>query len=137
MGSGQMTPRERSAACVARIKAVHRAVILSAESRIDDGLEDAVLSDASIQSIADAGEMIGDPTEYAALILERILVNHPFVDGNKRTALAVALYFLETTGYTLPDTEDVYRYLREIAMGIHEKDDIVVWMESVKVRIPR
>lgn len=37
------------------------------------------------------------PIDKAAAILESILINHPFVDGNKRTAYALMrLFFLKT-----------------------------------------
>ena len=38
--------------------------------------------------------LITDPIEIAAAYLFYICCNHPFVDGNKRTALASALTFL-------------------------------------------
>ena len=39
------------------------------------------------------------PFEMAAAYLYHIVQNHPFVDGNKRTAFAAALTFLELNGY--------------------------------------
>lgn len=39
--------------------------------------------------------LISDPLEIAAAYLFYICGNHPFVDGNKRTALAACLVFLE------------------------------------------
>jgi death-on-curing protein len=40
--------------------------------------------------------LISDPIEIAAAYLFYICRNHPFLDGNKRTALAACLVFLET-----------------------------------------
>ena len=40
--------------------------------------------------------LISDPVEIAAAYLFYICRNHPFLDGNKRTALAACLVFLET-----------------------------------------
>lgn len=37
----------------------------------------------------------------AAALLQSLLKNHPFVDGNKRTALSVAGIFLKINGYKL------------------------------------
>jgi death-on-curing protein len=39
--------------------------------------------------------LISDPIEIAAAYLFYICRNHPFVDGNKRTALAACLVFLD------------------------------------------
>lgn len=42
----------------------------------------------------------------AAALLESLLVNHPFVDGNKRTAAAVVDIFLRLNGMTVTATDD-------------------------------
>ncbi|HLL41460.1 MAG TPA: type II toxin-antitoxin system death-on-curing family toxin [Rubrobacteraceae bacterium] len=41
------------------------------------------------------------PFDKAAVLAESIIQRHPFVDGNKRTAMYVAAYLLETLGYEL------------------------------------
>ena len=48
--------------------------------------------------------LISDPIEIAAAYLFYICRNHPFVDGNKRTALASSLVFLEEN-QLLPDAK--------------------------------
>lgn len=40
----------------------------------------------------------------AAALLQSLLKNHPFVDGNKRTALSSAGIFLKMNGYNLQNT---------------------------------
>ncbi len=40
-----------------------------------------------------------DIIEEAAALLESLLINHPFVDGNKRVAFAACDVFLQTNGY--------------------------------------
>jgi death-on-curing protein len=42
-----------------------------------------------------------DIREEAAALLESLLINHPFVDGNKRTALAACDVFLRINGQAL------------------------------------
>ncbi len=42
-----------------------------------------------------------DIVAEAAALLESLLINYPFVDGNKRTAFAVCHVFLEINGFTL------------------------------------
>ena len=42
--------------------------------------------------------LISDPIEIAAAYLFYICRNHPFLDGNKRSALAACLVFLEENG---------------------------------------
>lgn len=48
------------------------------------------------------GEYLYDSIfDKAAALLQSLLKNHPFVDGNKRTALSSAGLFLKTNGYKL------------------------------------
>lgn len=39
------------------------------------------------------------PFDKAAALAESVIRRHPFVDGNKRTAVYAAAYLLETFGY--------------------------------------
>jgi death on curing protein len=50
-----------------------------------------------------------DVFELAAAYADGIANNHPFIEGNKRTALVAAALFLELNGYTLraPEAEPV------------------------------
>ena len=48
----------------------------------------------------------------AAAMWESLSQNHPFVDGNKRTAIAVTAAFLRINGYRLAfDDLDAYEFL--------------------------
>lgn len=50
-----------------------------------------------------------DVVAEAAALLESLLVSHPFVDGNKRTAFAVADIFLRLNGHRIAaGTDDAY-----------------------------
>lgn len=48
--------------------------------------------------------LISDPIEIAAAYLFYLCRNHAFIDGNKRTALAACLVFLESNDL-LPETK--------------------------------
>lgn len=50
-----------------------------------------------------------DLIEQAAALLESLSQNHPFVDGNKRTAMAVTAAFLRMNGFRL-EIEDIEAY---------------------------
>jgi death-on-curing protein len=62
-------------------------------------LESAV---AAPQATMMGEPLFSDPIEIAAAYLFYLSRNHPFVDGNKRTALATCLVFLSENGL-LPD----------------------------------
>lgn len=62
------------------------------------------------------------PFEMAAAYAYHIAQNHPFVDGNKRTALTAALVFLEINGHPVMSGEDeLEAATRQIASGAMDK----------------
>lgn len=70
------------------------------------GLRDLALLESALAQPEGsfAGEWLhADHYEMAAAYAYHLCQNHPFIDGNKRTALAAALVFLELNGITLFD----------------------------------
>lgn len=60
-----------------------------------------------------------------------IAKNHPFVDGNKRTALVVAIAFLERNGVTFTATqEETYLTFYDLAAGKISEDELADWFEK-------
>jgi death-on-curing protein len=69
-------------------------------------------------------------TELAAAYAYGICKNHPFVDGNKRTAMAVAITFLERNGAHVTATqEDAYLTFLSLAAGTLTEQDLADWFE--------
>jgi death-on-curing protein len=61
-----------------------------------------------------------DRIEEAAALWESLAQNHPFLDGNKRTAFAAAYTFLTVNGLTLTgDAAEIYRFIA----GLYESND--------------
>jgi len=85
---------------VEAVKAIHREVLQahggSAGIR-DEGLLDSAV--AAPQATMMGQPMFKEPLEVAAAYLFYLCRNHPFIDGNKRTALATCLVFLSENGY--------------------------------------
>jgi death on curing protein len=53
--------------------------------------------------------------EEAAALLESLVQNHPFLDGNKRVAFAVVDVFLRINGYSIvAPSKGIYRQLMEL-----------------------
>jgi len=66
-----------------------------------------------------------DLFEMAAAYIFHISQNHPFVDGNKRTALATALVFLDLNGIEINDPEEkLFIMMIEVASGKLNKEKI-------------
>jgi len=106
---------------VAAVKAIHRQVLAAHGGatgiREETLLESAV---AAPQASMMGQPLISDPIEIAAAYLFYICRNHPFIDGNKRTALAACLVFLEENrllpGAKLP-TDDWEVFVLDVAAG--------------------
>ncbi|NLB69107.1 MAG: Fic family protein [Lentisphaerae bacterium] len=71
------------------IKEVHMAAILSGKEDETD-LMNLVRDEATLFFIADRSNIIRDSVKQASFLLFNIANRHPFVDGNKRTAVLVA-----------------------------------------------
>jgi death-on-curing protein len=71
------------------------------------------------------------PFEKAVALADSLIRRHPFVDGNKRTAMYSAAYLLETLGYELEaEQQELEDFAVRVAVGEFETADIVRWFES-------
>ena len=69
--------------------------------------------------------------EKAAAILESIIKNHPFVDGNKRTGFIVCGALLLRDGFELIATEtDAYDFVIKVASSHLEFEEIVAFIKA-------
>lgn len=74
-----------------------------------------------------------DIYEMAAAYAFHICRNHPFIDGNKRTALASALVFLELNGISLLDNKGkLYDAIISLASGHLNKAEIAKILRELK-----
>lgn len=72
--------------------------------------------------------------EQAAAYLYHLAMNHPFVDGNKRTAFAVMDTFVRLQGYSLDLTdEQSYELVMQIAKGKLSKDHLIIYLKKAIV----
>lgn len=70
--------------------------------------------------------------EMAAAYAFHICQNHPFIDGNKRTALASALVFIELNGISISDPEEkLYNAMMDIVSGKITKEDFAKILRSL------
>jgi death-on-curing protein len=68
--------------------------------------------------------------QLAASYAFGISSNHPFVDGNKRTALVVSFAFLDANGMELNATqEDAYLTILGLAAGEISENQLAIWFE--------
>ena len=72
-----------------------------------------------------------DIARLAASLAVGIAKNHPFVDGNKRTALVATRTFLILNGFELKATQqEKYLTFLSLAEGSISEDELAVWLRE-------
>jgi death-on-curing protein len=97
----------------------------------------ALLSSAlAMPSATFSGEFLhADIYQQAAAYAYHLCQNHPFLDGNKRTALAAALVFLDLNGIDISDPSlDLYRLMVGVAQGKKTRSDIASTFRKLSSR---
>jgi len=69
----------------------------------------------------------------AAALLESLVRNHPFIDGNKRTAFVVIDVFLRINRHAITaGSEAVYdRFIKLLDQGTFDMEHLVPWLEEI------
>ena len=79
----------------------------------------------------DNADLYPSVLEKAASLIESLLNNHPFVDGNKRTGYVLTRLFLLTNKYNIEATQqDKYDFVINIASGKIRYEEILMWLKS-------
>ncbi len=72
--------------------------------------------------------------DKASAYIFHIAQNHPFIDGNKRTALATGLVFLDLNGIELNDIkEELYEMMIQVSSGTLTKGEIASILERLAI----
>jgi death-on-curing protein len=79
-----------------------------------------------------AGEdLYPDVESKAAAVMHSLVMNHPFVDGNKRTGAAVAELFLNLNGVELEaDDDDLVAVTLSVARGEVNAEALAIWLRQ-------
>lgn len=94
----------------------------------DEGLLDSALA----QPQATFGGELLHPTihEQAAAYLYHLAMNHPFIDGNKRTAFAVMDTFITLNAYSLNlSSEQAYNLVIQVVTKEISKEELSAFLE--------
>lgn len=79
----------------------------------------------------DGQDLYPDLFSKAAALLESVIGNHAFVDGNKRTAITSAGLFLRINGYRLTaNNQELEEFTLQCAQHLVSLDQIILWFES-------
>lgn len=81
-------------------------------------------------------ELFSDLHSKVAVLIDSIIVFHPFVDGNKRTALVAADVCLRLNGYRLIPSDELEEFFWSIARGEKSVEDIIQFIKEHTERWP-
>jgi len=74
-------------------------------------------------------ELYADAIDKAAAVLQSVIVNHPFVDGNKRTGVLLGFTLLLANNIHITATEDArYDFVISVSKNELSYEEIVHWL---------
>jgi death-on-curing protein len=119
--------------------AIHRRQL--AEHGGLDGVRDAGMLASALarpRNLFAYGNPKLDVAALAAAYAFGIIKNHPFVDGNKRTAYVLCRTFMKLNGADINATEtEKYLTFVAVADGGLSEEDLVEWIRAHLVRVRR
>jgi death-on-curing protein len=122
---------------LAEVLDLHRLVIAQtggAEPVLDlRGLESAV---AQPRATFEGRDLYPSLAEKAAALCHSLILNHPFLDGNKRVGHAVMETFLMLNGHELrASVEESERLILEVASGHVTREQLAQWVAQRLVNV--
>ncbi|MDP2660050.1 MAG: type II toxin-antitoxin system death-on-curing family toxin [Dehalococcoidia bacterium] len=107
---------------------------LIAETGGSAGLRDVALLESAVarpQATYGGEDLYPDLFAKAAALMQSLVNNHPFVDGNKRAGIAATALFLQRNGHRLlASNQEVEEFTLAVAQGERTFDDIATWLAS-------
>ncbi len=127
-----MKNKKTSCLTVAQILAIHDQMIKRFGG--SSGVRDLGLIESTVgrpMSTFDGVNLYKTIFEKAAALLQSLLKNHLFVDGNKRTALSATGIFLTINGYNLNNTHnDEVAFALKVANDDLKVKQIAEWLKK-------
>ena len=118
------------------VEKIHQ--ILISEFGGANGIRDKDFLDSALArpfQTFDGKELYPTPLDKAASLIESILINHPFVDGNKRTGyVLMRLLLLQNKLDIVASQEEKYSFVMDIASGYSNFEKIVKWLANHTVK---
>ncbi len=103
------------------------------------GVRDKELLESSVFrpfNTFDSEDLYPTPVDKSAAIIESIVKNHPFVDGNKRTGYTLMRLLLLNEGLEIEATEnEKYDFVIKIAEGKSNYEEIRNWIQRKTKKI--
>ena len=100
----------------------------------EHGVRDLGLLQAAVarpQATFDGEELYPDVFAKAAALMESLVNNHPFLDGNKRTGIAAAALFLALNGVQLTASNpQVVEFTMQVAQSQSDVATMTRWLQQ-------
>lgn len=107
---------------------------LIAETGGEHGVLDLGLLQSAVarpQATFDGQDLYTELFSKAAALLESLIGNHAFVDGNKRTAITAVGLFLRLNGYRLTaGNQELEEFTLQCAQGLIPLEQMATWLKS-------
>ena len=100
----------------------------------DPGIRDEGLLESALEApyqTFDGAELYPSLLEKAARLCHSLVLNHAFVDGNKRIGILIMMTFLRINGVDIrPSSDEVVRMGLSLASGKMSYSDTLEWILS-------
>ncbi|MBL0883899.1 MAG: type II toxin-antitoxin system death-on-curing family toxin [Chitinophagaceae bacterium] len=117
---------------VKEVEGIHKILIDSFDGT--HGIRDLVALDSALARpypTFDGVELLPDPVQKAAALIESILINHPFIDGNKRTGYVLMRLLLISYNLDISASQtEKYDFVISVASGKIIFENIVHWLNG-------
>jgi len=114
---------------------------LVAETGGSHGVRDLGLLESAVarpRATFDGKDLYPDPFMKAAALMDLLINNHPFVDGNKRTGITAAGLFVRVNGWKLTASpENLEAVTLRVATGKMEVPNLADWLRTNTLTIKK
>jgi len=98
------------------------------------GIRDLTLLESALSrpfQTFDKKDLYPTPIEKAAALIESILINHPFIDGNKRLGYVLMRLLLLDYGFDISASQnEKFDFVITIAKGDYHNSYIIDWIKN-------
>ena len=116
---------------------LHEAII--SKTGGSQGMRDIGALEAAINQprlTFDQKDLYADIISKAAALCYSLIMNHPFVDGNKRVGHAAMEIFFILNGYEVEATvQDQERIILDLAAGKMSREEFTAWLKNHVIHI--
>jgi len=124
---------------VAQVLALHEALVEAfggLKAVRDRGMLEAAVARPAMTFGGE--DLYGDLAGKAAALMHSLVLNHPFVDGNKRIGAAGAEFFVERNGHTVQATDEEFEAVTlAVAEGSVGAEALAIWFrQRLRVNTP-